>query len=579
MKNIGFVVCFVLLFVLAAGAANAAYYVKNATSCPLSYQSQDCVNPEKVCGYLSGIVYCHDTTDPSFNPPVSYNSSYQTQVDSGIGAGYVLDCYRSSTSCLFWYCSWNSTCQSTLHYTTNCTSATSAPCTSTCVSSYHDCNNNTADGCENHDGDVCTVGELSGSYSNCNCVVPTETFETNTLAQYSSTGPLLWGKQYGTGWLLNLTNASNATFGIDASGCINFTDNTTQCTAGAGAGYWNLSGSNLFPADLSWNVGIGTIAPSVKLVVNGSAVIGDAGTSSATGQYAVAMGSGTNASGNRSTAMGLFTTASGVQSTAMGGFTLASGGSATAMGESTIAGGVASTAIGAAATASGDVSFAAGQYITANKTRTIVLGTGVSNAIRLVNNIENSLMIGFNSTLPTLFVNGSAVGMGTVTPSQKLDVNGSINISGASGKLHTPEICLSGDCQTEWPSGAATILNLTAGTYNGNITNGSLAEPPYLVGYQAANSICSKEFSGAHLCTTDDILNIIATQDITFFSGLGTSWIAEGPPGYTANSNDCLGWTSPSSSNLGPFWEYSASGGGMGWLTNCAQTKKLACCR
>jgi hypothetical protein len=51
-----------------------------------------------------------------------------------------------------------------------------------------------------------------------------------------------------------------------------------------------------------------------------------------------------------------------------------------------------------------------------------------------------------------LFPNGN-VGIGTALPTQKLDVNGSLNISGVSAKLYTPELCLAGNCQTSWPSG------------------------------------------------------------------------------------------------------------------------------
>ena len=48
--------------------------------------------------------------------------------------------------------------------------------------------------------------------------------------------------------------------------------------------------------------------------------------------------------------------------------------------------------------------------------------------------------------------NPGNVGIGTTSPSSKLDVNGSINVSDSSGKLYAPEICLNGDCQVAWPS-------------------------------------------------------------------------------------------------------------------------------
>ncbi|MBN1386295.1 hypothetical protein JW968_04975 [Candidatus Woesearchaeota archaeon] len=63
-----------------------------------------------------------------------------------------------------------------------------------------------------------------------------------------------------------------------------------------------------------------------------------------------------------------------------------------------------------------------------------------------------------NSTsllFPRLVIeNEGNVGIGTSSPSAKLDVNGNINVSDASGKIYTPELCLDGDCQISWPSGA-----------------------------------------------------------------------------------------------------------------------------
>jgi hypothetical protein len=126
--------------------------------------------------------------------------------------------------------------------------------------------------------------------------------------------------------------------------------------------------------DTTGNVGIGTIAPSAKLVVNGSAVIGDAGTSSATGTNAVAMGYGTNASGLYSIAMGYLTTASGLRSTAMGQETTASGNYSTASGIYSVASGVASIAMGGSALASGTSSVAMGTGTTASGGYSIAMG-------------------------------------------------------------------------------------------------------------------------------------------------------------------------------------------------------------
>jgi hypothetical protein len=79
---------------------------------------------------------------------------------------------------------------------------------------------------------------------------------------------------------------------------------------------------------------------------------------------------------------------------------------------------------------------------------------------------QNSLTV--NGTL--FFVNstGGFVGINTLSPTQKLDVNGSINISGSSGKIYTPEICIAGDCKTAWPTSSGG--NVTGGGPAGNIS-------------------------------------------------------------------------------------------------------------
>lgn len=120
-------------------------------------------------------------------------------------------------------------------------------------------------------------------------------------------------------------------------------------------------------------------------------------------------------------------------------------------------------------------------------------------------------------------------------------------------------------------SGGGTFVGKTASSYDGNFVSGGDT------GYRAATVICAAEYSSSHFCQTGEILNSIAANSISGFSG--TAWIAEGPPGYTANSNDCNGYTTNSNTYLGAFWELLSTNGGRGWLTNCSQTKPIACCR
>lgn len=116
--------------------------------------------------------------------------------------------------------------------------------------------------------------------------------------------------------------------------------------------------------------------------------------------------------------------------------------------------------------------------------------------------------------------------------------------------------------------GIPSAVNLTAGTYDGVIINGTL------ISYKAANQICYEEWDG-HMCTVDEIILFEQLYD----SGITvTAWAIEGAPGYTANANDCNGYQSNSGTQLASFYDFNITTGGMAWLTNCANSKKLACC-
>ncbi len=139
-------------------------------------------------------------------------------------------------------------------------------------------------------------------------------------------------------------------------------------------------------------------------------------------------------------------------------------------------------------------------------------------------------------------------------------VNGNLNVTGSVIVNGTPLTNLTFN----------PIVGYTVSSYDGNITNGSLN------GYTAANAICASEYSGSHFCLKSEVLKTIANGNYSFS---GTAWFQNGPPGYTANADDCSGWTTDSSTYLGPFWNWGAnSGAGRGALTNCAQTKQLMCC-
>jgi hypothetical protein len=155
-----------------------------------------------------------------------------------------------------------------------------------------------------------------------------------------------------------------------------------------------------------------------KALGKGSAAMG--WISTARGDYSFAAGYGAIADGNGSIAMGGVCDALGGYSAAMGYNANTTGSYAIAMGHHT--------------NADGHTSVALGQYVNAGPAdHTIILGKGVDDFNYLVNNIENSLMVGFDTTSPTLFVGGTnhRVGVGTSSPTRKFWVSGDAGGTGA----------------------------------------------------------------------------------------------------------------------------------------------------
>jgi len=115
------------------------------------------------------------------------------------------------------------------------------------------------------------------------------------------------------------------------------------------------------------------------------------------------------------------------------------------------------------------------------------------------------------------------------------------------------------------------LVTTTPATYNGNRG-----------GYVAANALCSAIISGSHVCTTGEILDTI---NAGFASRIpigaeNAFWFSSGPPGYTVNANDCIGFTSNSAGDFGTIWTRTSSDNqGAGGLNSCNNLKKIACCK
>lgn len=162
------------------------------------------------------------------------------------------------------------------------------------------------------------------------------------------------------------------------------------------------------------------------------------------------------------------------------------GSNVTSLGYLSFAGGLYSNAPGAYSVALGvrnqstnshAVTIGIDLQATANRSMTLGSGVTTGTGVDLVNNIQNSLMVGFNSDLPTFFVGSASglgttgnVGIGTTSPSAKLDVNGTGHFddhvgigtapfSGASLSITTDNSIGVRSYSTNWTSGIGAELS------------------------------------------------------------------------------------------------------------------------
>jgi len=188
----------------------------------------------------------------------------------------------------------------------------------------------------------------------------------------------------------------------------------------------------------------------------------------ASGYNSMAMGNNTTASEHSSTAMGHETISIGYSSTSMGSNTTASGGASTAMGSHTTASGGASTAMGIGTTASGNASTAMGDNTLASGSYTTTIGRGIeaqgdySFAISL--NDQTGTIVSQESIMSVM---GGKVGIGTVAPSELLEVdNGtSVGTYTTSGWMHASDKRLKTNIQVI-SNAKDIILNLEGVYFN-----------------------------------------------------------------------------------------------------------------
>lgn len=171
--------------------------------------------------------------------------------------------------------------------------------------------------------------------------------------------------------------------------------------------------------------------------------------------------------GYQSIARGNWSIAGGTLCNALGHYSLALGYNASALDQSNVA-------IGTCVTSNSHYeasAFTIGSYLTNNGPYSMVLGSGLNNDQRIVNDIRNCMMIGFYSTVPTFFIGPSnsselepdktgRVGIGNVTdPLVKLHIRSDADES-ASLFLEP----------SNW------TINHNAEIFLGNLSNGISAE-------------------------------------------------------------------------------------------------------
>jgi hypothetical protein len=149
---------------------------------------------------------------------------------------------------------------------------------------------------------------------------------------------------------------------------------------------------------------------------DGSCIIGKQSSVDAEGGMALGMGNAVN--GNNSTAIGTWCSTTGIYGTAFGRSAKAAKNS---------------TALGWWSEANGEASYTFGRRVKSTADNAMTIGAGRSTSY-LENTIQNSLMIGINGNVPTLFVSESPaidksgrVGIGNITnPQAKLHIMGDV---------------------------------------------------------------------------------------------------------------------------------------------------------
>jgi hypothetical protein len=565
-----------------------AQWVDDPADCPVIYQSQECPGTSRVCGSNAGITYCYE---PSNLLPPSNNLTAIENVDDGSfdSGGYLINCsaydYGSEPFCDnnegFW-CDISIYCYNTKFRETICLENTfgQSAC-GDCRTNYVNCSLD--DVCEINIGSTCASfatydGNCNGLVGNCTCIGNYGDCDNN-----DGDGNILtaWG---GNGCEIHFDytpykpNSHYVT--CDTYEC---NDNYLDCN-GTGDGT-DIDGCEI---NIGGTCGTNAIYDNVCAGTSGNCTCSsnyyDCDNDDGDGNILTTnnLGSGCEIQGGSSCNIG------GAQGTYVG-CTCVPGKSYFETG--TLGSYLTSNPLlwGAQygtgwllnlTNSATDKTFGIDNetcIVFSDGSRQCSAGSGGEENIWDNDTSQIFIKIGYPNFLNIfdfLFINktNNKVGIGTSTPQNELNVIGNVN---ATGTIYANSFIGDGSGLTGIVGGGGArsyFLNKTIATYDGDD----------LGNYTAVKNACASEFLGSHICTVNEILDTMMYKDTsTITEWSGTAWIIGGPPGYTADANDCLGWTSSDNDDYGRFWNFDEVGtdDGMGWLTSCNQIKSLACCK
>lgn len=146
--------------------------------------------------------------------------------------------------------------------------------------------------------------------------------------------------------------------------------------------------------------------------------------------------------------------------------------------------------------------------------------------------------------------------------------------AGALCNYATPRVC---EAVAAAGSSTLSFVGITSAKY----TAGFTVAPK---GYQGANNVCSSDaavgFSNSHVCTSGEILTLYNQKNTKILAETGNGIVTAGPPGYTANADDCRGFmvkTLAGEKVYFRWWNFTSKYGSM---SECANNLLgFACCK